>query len=87
MSASATVLHRHFEHLVETYHPFATYLGFSEIAEGFVLGYDGGNGTKYMIVDCEFDVIADETFGTSRSLSFGAIALEFLSAVLGGDQH
>lgn len=87
MSASVTVLHRQFEQIVNAYHPFANYVGFSEIEDGFVLGYDGGNGTKYMVVDCEFDVIKDESFGTSRSMTIGAIALGFLGAVLGVDQQ
>jgi hypothetical protein len=82
MSASATVLHRHFEHVISTYHPFADYLGFSEIEDGFVLGYDGGNGPKYLVLDCEFNIISDETVGTARLMTFGGILLDAVVSLL-----
>lgn len=66
MSASERLLHRTFQELVEAYHPFAEYEGYTEVEEGFLVGYRGIGERKYMLVDTDLDVVADECFGTTR---------------------
>jgi len=78
MSNSEIVLSRHFEQVVGYYHPYAEYLGFTEYGDYFVVAYQGIGEPKFMVLDEDLDVVADETVGTTR---WGG-ALSLLSDVI-----
>ncbi len=86
-SAAETVLHQAFCRVVAEYHPFAEYIGYSECDGGFVVGYRGSNGDKYMLLDTDLEVVDDQSFGTTRSLSVAAFAFGVLGALFGVDNQ
>lgn len=83
MAASEILLHQTFEQIVADYHPLATYIGYQECEDGFILCYRGANGDKFMALDTNLNVVQDQTMGTTRSLAIGAVALGILGAIFG----
>jgi hypothetical protein len=86
-SAAETVLHQAFCRIVAEYHPFCEYIGYSECDGGFVVGYRGSNGDKYLLLNTDLQVVEDQSFGFTRSAGVAAIALGVLGALFGVDSQ
>lgn len=84
MPASEIVMHRMFEEIVATYHPFAEYIGYQDAEDGFIICYRGANGEQYMAIDTEGNVLNDTTIGTTRTMGIVAIGAAILSVMFGG---
>jgi hypothetical protein len=87
MSASEVVLHQRFYEIVSEYHPFAEYIGYSDLEDGFILYYRGSGEEQQMAIDIEGNVVADTTMGTTRSLGLFAAGLSILSVLFGGQSN
>jgi hypothetical protein len=85
--AQLIALHLVYKNIVEEYHPFADYIGFEDTPEGTVVCYrstfsEDNNDNQFMLLNNQREVIADSTFGTTRTVGFiGAI----LDALADGD--
>ena len=83
MLASEKVMHQSFYNIVAEYHPFAEYLGYQELPDGFVIYYEGSNGQQRMLVDVDGNIVDDTTLGTTRTVSLLAVGAALLSSLIG----
>ncbi|PPT09050.1 hypothetical protein CKA32_000124 [Geitlerinema sp. FC II] len=80
-------MHQMFQSLIEEYHPFASYVGYDELEDGFILYYQGVGEVQGMVIDTDGNIVADSTVGTTRSMGLLAVGTTILSALMGTPQN